>query len=180
MTNNFFLGPDAEARFALEKLKAEERSGTIAGEITNIVDGVFLANDPDAQLSGDFHITKGGPIALNMTPTSDTAPRWQALHLRLGGADLSKAHVIGFVARSSAPAAMITRACLRSERDGHFVDTFFPKAIASFATASTHFDILELDGSQNIPPQAEWREFILFFRPGDIKIELQDLRLFIV
>lgn len=180
MTNNLFLGADAEARFALQALKSENRSGPISGELTDVIEGVFLANDPDAGVTGEYNTTKENLISLNMSPAGQALPRWQALHLRLGAADLSTANVVGFVASSRAPSAMVTRFCLRSERDGHFVDTFFPKAMASFSEPSTHLDILELNRMPDVPQRADWRELICFFRPGTVNIELLDLRLFIV
>ncbi|RVV97622.1 hypothetical protein EKE94_13915 [Mesobaculum littorinae] len=180
MSNSLFLGADAQIRQALQQLRAQEGGAPISGEITGINDDIFLSNDPAANVTGDYTSGRENLISLKMQPAGAETPRWQALHLRMGACDLGNAGVIGFVARSQSPSAMITRACLRSGRDGQFQDTFFTKAIASFATPSTHLDAIDLDTAGDIPRTADWREFILFFRPGPVDIDLLDLRPFVV
>lgn len=180
MTNNVFLGPDAQIQFSLQTLRAKETSGQISGEITDIQDGVFVSNDPNAGVTGEYRAGKNDLVSIRMAPSGSDTSRWQALHIQMGPSDLSSAGVFGVVARSRAPSATVTRLCLRSGRDGQFIDTFFPKAMASFSDPSTHLDVIELDHMSDVPKTADWREFILFFRAGSVEIDLLDLRPFIV
>lgn len=180
MANNLFIGADAQIRFSLQTLRAQEGGGSVIGDITDIHGDIFLSNDPQSNVSGEYKFSKDGLVYLKMRPSGTESPRWQALHLRMGPSGLDGAGVIGVVARSSAPTAMVTRFCLRSGRDGEFIDTFFPKAMASFSEPSTHLDIMELDLTPDIPRTADWRELILFFRTGHVELALLDLRLFIV
>lgn len=179
MTDNLFLGPDAQARFSVQMLRAHDGKGAISGEITRITEGAFVSVDPEARVSGSYRASRSNMVALNMSVPRAVQPRWQGLHFVMGGADMSDSAVLGLVVRSKAAAAMNTRVCLRSGRGDQITDTFFDKQIVSFAQPSTHLDILDLSQKIDVPRKADWRDLILFFRPGPVDVELLDLRVFI-
>lgn len=180
MTNNLFLGPDAQARFLMQNLMAHDGKGEITRTETHVIDGVHLSNDPEADITGTYESRPGELLRLKAVPRGDARPRWQALHVAMGPADLSGAGVLGVVIRSRAPASITTRVCLRSGRDGAFVDNFFAKSMISFAQESTHLDVIDLARTPDLPRSAQWRDLVLFFRAGEVELELLDLRLFIV
>lgn len=180
MTNNLLLGPDAQARSALQMLRAATSAGAISGERTDLPNGLFLSNDPEAAIAGRYRSDPGELLSLRTAPAVGRTPRWQALHIPLGPADLTQAAVLGIVARSRAPTSVTTRITLRSGRGDSFVDVFFGKTLISFAEPSTHLDVIELDRAPNIPVDADWRDLILFFQGGALELDLLDLRLFIV
>lgn len=180
MANNILLGPDAQVRFSLQMLRAHEGQGPIQGGTTSIRDGIFVSCDPEAGIKGGFEATKTNMVSIDIQPSEQSLPRWLALHVAMGQVDLSNAAVIGVVARSKAPSSITTRVCLRSGRSGQFVDTFFPKTMVSFAAPSTHLDLLDISALPDLPRQAAWRDLILFFRPGEVDLDLLDLRLFVV
>ncbi|KFI24240.1 hypothetical protein [Paenirhodobacter enshiensis] len=178
--NNLFLGADAQARFLFQSLKAHKESGTIKGLETQIVDGVRFSNDPEAGITGEYASDEGNLISARMHPGKVDHPRWQALHVSLGPAPLADAMLLGVAIKSRAPQSITTRLCIRSGRDGEFIDTFLPKTMISFAEPSLHLDVLPLDQVPDLPRSAQWRDLILFFRPGDVDIDLLDARLFIL
>ena len=180
MVDNLFLGPDAQARLNLQTLRRHSADGKISGERTPVLDDVFLSNDPEAGITGDYSCTDTTLIRVQSRPPGQATPRWQGMHIAMGPASLENAAVIGVVARSQAPSSATTRLCIRSGRDGRFVDTFFPNRMVSFAQPSTHLDILETVSTPDLPRQAAWRELILFFRTGEVDLELLDLRLFVL
>lgn len=180
MQDNLFLGPDADVRFALSALRALDVSGGIEAEKTVILNGITLSYSPDGQLQGQYYSGSGNMLSLNLSCRSRTPPRWQCLTIPLGAMDLSGAAAVGVIARTSAPQSTISRFTLRSGRDGDFVDQPFGKALASFAAPSTHLDVIEIEKAPNLPLQAQWRDLILFFRPGSLEIEILDLRFFAV
>lgn len=180
MVNNLFLGPDGQARFLLQSLQACETSGKISDPTTRIIEGIQLSSDPEARVAGEFSSPVGEILRLKAAPRGGTHARWQALHVTLGPADISGAGALGVMIRSRAPSSMTTRICLRSGREGGFVDHFLPKTLISFAQDSTHLDVIELSQAPDLPRQADWRDLILFFRPGPVELELRDLRLFIL
>ena len=180
MTDNLLIGPDAQARFALQMLRAHDGKGTIAGEITTLAEGSFLSVDPEGQVKGSFKSSRKDVVSLKMTAPRSSPPRWQALHVVMGAADLTDAAAVGLMARTRAPQALATRVCLRSGRDGQMLDSFLDKQIVSYSEPSTHLDLLDLSRRTEIPRRADWREMILFFRPGPVEIDILDLRLFIV
>ncbi|MFN3526082.1 MAG: hypothetical protein ACK4YU_08315 [Paracoccus sp. (in: a-proteobacteria)] len=180
MTNNILTGPDAQARFVLQMLRTQDSKGTIGPGDNPLSEGSFLSIDPEAGVTGRYQSTPGEVVSLTMQPATGKKPRWQGYHIPLGPFDMSEAGVFGVVARSIAPASVTTRICLRSGRDGQFTDSFLPKTMVSFSQASTHLDVLDLSNAPDVPRRAQWRELILFFRPGPVELTLQDLRLFLV
>lgn len=179
MTNNFFFGPDAQVRFAIESLKDQQAKGRFSMQ-SNIVDGIHISTDADAGVKGRYSSEPGKFLSLQMGPTATREAKWQALHVGLGACDLSKASVLGIVARSSAPAAVHTKICLRSGRGSGFSDHFLSKTMISFSEETTHLDLLPLDSASDVPATAPWRDVILFFPRGAFEVDLVDLRVFIV
>lgn len=180
MQDNLFLGPDADARFALSALKAHEATGTISAEKTVILNGITLSYSPGGQLKGKYRSAPDNMLSLSVTCRSRLLPHWQCLTISLGAMDLTGAAVVGLVARTSAPQSTLSRFTLRSGRDGDFVDQAFGKALVSLAAPSTHLDVIEIAKATNLPLHAQWRDLILFFRPGPLEIEILDLRFFVV
>lgn len=180
MQDNLFLGPDADVRFALSALRAHEASGTISAEKTVILNGITLSFGPGGQLRGSYRSRRDNMLSLSLTCRSRSFPHWQCLTIPLGAMDLMGAAAIGIIARSSAPQSTISRLTLRSGRDGDFVDQPFGKTMVSFPEPSTHLDVIEITKATNLPLQAQWRDLILFFRPGPLEIEILDLRFFVV
>lgn len=180
MTDNLFLGPDAQARFCLQRLHAFEGSGEISESPSTLLDGAYFSNDPEAGVKGTYASRPGNMFTVKMWHEEESRPRWQAFHLDMGPVALEDAAAIGIVARSQAPSSITTQVCLRSRRDGEFLDHFMPKTMVSFTAPSTHLDMLELARAGDIPRGAMKRDLILFFRPGEVELELLDLRLFIV
>ncbi|RJE80945.1 hypothetical protein [Paracoccus sp. JM45] len=178
MQDNILIGPDAHSRFTLQMLRAHEGQGEILGGKHQVIDGVFMSCDPNSDVSGNF--TSDLSNMLNISIRSSKNLLWQALHIELGDLNLGSTAVLGVVVRSQAASSITTRLCVRSGNGEHFVDTFFSKTMVSFAQPSTHLDVLDLASAVDLPKQAKWRELILFFRAGDVDIDLLDLRLFAV
>jgi hypothetical protein len=178
MHDNILIGPDAQGRFNLQMLRAHQGQGAIKSGKCKIIDGVYLDCDPDAVVTGRYR--SDADNMLNIRIQASRNPRWQALHVELGDLRLGDAAVVGVVARSRAEASITTRLCLRSGNGGHFVDSFFSKTMVSFAQPSIHLDVMDLAANADLPKQAEWRDLILFFRAGDVSVDLLDIRLFAV
>ncbi|KEO61128.1 hypothetical protein DT23_10355 [Thioclava indica] len=119
-------------------------------------------------------------LSLSMQHGGSKTPKWQALHISLGEMNLSGSLLLGVLIKSRSPSSMTTKICLRSGKDGDFQDIFFSKTMVSFAQASVHLDVIEFDKNPNLPRQVQWRDLILFFRPGEFDISLLDIRLFVV
>lgn len=180
MQDNLFLGPDADVRFSLSALRALEASGTISAEKTLILNGITFSYSAGAQMKGQYRSGRDNMLSLSLSCRSRSLPQWQCLTISLGAMDLAGAGAVGVIARTSAPQSTLSRFTLRSGRDGDFVDQPFGKALASFAAPSTHLDVIEIARVPNLPLQAQWRDLILFFRPGPLDIEILDLRVFAV
>lgn len=180
LQDNLYLGPDADGRFVLSALRNYEANGAILEEKTVILNGITLNYEAGGQLKGKYRSGQSNMLSLSLTCRSRYLPKWQCLTVSLGAMDLTGAAAIGIIARSSAAQSTTSHFTLRSGRDGDFVDQNFGKAMASFTTPSTHLDVIEITKSRNLPIQAQWRDLILFFRPGPLEIEILDLRFFVV
>lgn len=178
--NNLLIGPDAQARFVLQSLKTYEGAGKIERGKTHVMDGVFFSNDPNAEVQGKFVSRKSEMLSLCMKPVSASPPRWQALHLQLGELNLTGALLFGVAIKSQAPSSTTARLCLRSGQDREFLDTFLTKTLVSFSEPSVHLDVIEIDKTPDLPRKANWRDLILFFRVGEVELDLQDIRLFVL
>ena len=143
-----------------------------------LIPGAFFAIDAEGEVLGSC--VTGGDTLLRIDYTVGRPPRWLALHMAVGGVDLEKAAVLGVACKSRAPEAATYRLCLRSATSNGFIDAFLPKHVVAFSETSTHIDFLKLEGHEDVPAKAEWRELILFFQPSSAAFELLDLRIFIV
>lgn len=178
MTDNLDLGPDSQANHALALL----RSMTFEGDLTpgqQLVPGIFFTWDK----AGDLRVTgQSKPGQLLETGITVSRPgQWLSLHVALGAADLTGAQTFGLVCKSASPYATTFQPCLRSGLpEGGFVDHFFRKRVLPHGQPSLHLDALLMEADPGLPRSAPWRELLLFFRPETSRIDLQDLRLFIV
>lgn len=178
MHDNIIIGPDAQGRFTLQMLRVHQGQGTIKSGKSQIIDGVYMSCDPDTVVTGRYRSDADNMLNIRMQVSRN--PRWQALHVELGDLRLGDTAVVGVVVRSRAEASITTRLCLRSGNGGHFVDSFFSKTMVSFARPSTHLDMMDLAANADLPRLAEWRDLVLFFRAGDVSVDLLDIRLFAV
>ena len=101
-----------------------------------------------------------------------------SLNIALGEFDQSHRDILGLVCKTQAEDTVTLRACLRSGVEGGFIDAFFGKRVVSYHSTSTHADLIKLEERDDIPPQAPWRELVLFFPPDLRQLQLIDLRLF--
>lgn len=177
MTHNLDLGPEAEANHRLAVLRGLAAEGDLHSD-TAIVPGLFFSFDPESVTRGRFRSQPGRLIEAGFEV--ERPGRWMAMHLKLGGLDLTGRQAVGILCRSAAPEATTFRVCLRSGVEGGFRDTFFDKAVLAHAEPSLHMDMLLPETLPGLPRIAPWRDLILFFRPESSQIDLQDLRLFIV
>lgn len=145
---------------------------------TEILPDLHLRLDPAADVALWHASPRARLLELEARVTRPGA--WLGLHLTLPLPDLSGLRWFGFAARSSANAAMISRACLRSGREGGgFHDQFFDRDLLSHSWESDHHDLMALDHCPELPRHAPWREFILFLPPDlDFRLSLHDLRVF--
>lgn len=177
MTDNLLLGPDAQINHTIGLLRSVPADGRLSDGL-RLAPGAFMALDLEGEVEG--LCATGGESLLRLNYTTGKAPRWLALHMAVGGVDLGRSAVFGVACKSRAPEAVTFRLCLRSATASGFVDAFLPKHVVAFAEPSTHVDLLKLEGHENVPAQADWRELILFFQPRSAVCELLDLRVFIV
>ncbi len=175
--DNLSFGPDAQINHTIGLLRATGSGGALT-DGSAPVPGVFFVIDPEGKVEGSY--TTGGDSLVQLSYTIATPPRWLALHLSLGAADLGKAAVFGVVCKSRATEAATFRLCLRSATAAGFVDTFLHKHVVAFSESSVHVDLLKLEGRDDVPPQAAWRELILFFQTIPADFDILDLRVFIV
>lgn len=175
--DNLQLGPDAQVNHTLAVLRSQKNTQKLADGVSP-VPGLFFMIDHAGEVDGQC-VTGGGSL-LRLDYTIGNRPRWLALHVQFGEADLTAATLLGIVCKSMATEAAIFRICLRSSTPDGFVDTFMPKHVVSFAEESTHIDLLRLDGNADVPAQAKWRELILFFQTTTAIFDIRDLRVFIV
>lgn len=178
MTDNVATGPDADFNYALQLLRSSQTSGEIQAQ-TEIQPGLALHADPALQASGSWRSPAGRLFELEVTTGGEGG--WFGLHMRLGGISLSQAGLIGIACRGTSPTIEAVRVCIRSGRpEGGFDDCFFPKRILTHPDASSHLDALQISQQPELPPEAPWRELILFLPLHSFRLDLHDLRLFIV
>ena len=180
MTEPLPLEPDARMRPLLDEIRRQDHHGAIRSGDNPVGHDAFLSLDPEAGITGRFASRPGQIIEIQMQPAFGVQPRWQGLHLPLGAVDLTDAAAFGLIARSVAPLSMTTRICLRSGVKANIVDVFLPRLMVSYDQPSLHHDLIEPTAMPDLPQQADWRDLILFFRPGPVNLTLLDLRLFLV
>ena len=174
--DNLDFGLDAEVNHKLAVLRSVGGNGALEDAVSPGI-GCFFSIDPEGDVSGKYEAGNGNLLDLKYEVRK--APRWMALHVAVGGIDLTDASVFGLICKSRAEAALTLRPALRSARAGGFVDAFLPKHVVAFSAPSTHIDILKLQGREDVPKAAEWRELVLFFGAQSGALTLQDLRVFI-
>ncbi len=178
MTDNLATGPDADFNYALQLLRHGQSEGEIQAQ-TEIQPGIALHADPALAPSGHWRSPAGRLFELEVTPGGEGG--WFGLHMRLGNIDLSQAGIIGIACRGTSPSIEAIRVCIRSGLpEGGFEDCFFPKRVLTHPDASSHLDALQISQQPELPPEAPWRELILFLPLHSFRLNLNDLRLFIV
>lgn len=178
MHDNLQLGPDAQLRFAIDGLKSSVGTTKLTHR-TPLAEGVFFDSDPDVPCSGKIVGTADNLLSVSLSGDRSSLPRWQAIHFDMGPADLTNSALLGVLATSKAPSSVTARFCLRSGTHGTFSDHFFPKTLVAFGEASRHLDVLELAKIPDAPRVADWRQLIIFLRPGSVELTISDLRAFI-
>jgi len=143
----------------------------------DIAPQIWWHMDVEAEVAGTWRSPRGRLLEIETQVT--TPGGFLALHLRLPMFDLMGCDWFGFVGRTAAAQATVTRACLRSGRaDGSFQDQFFARHILSQSAASDHHDFLVPAQCPDLAPNAPWREFVLFLpSTRSITWALHDLRL---
>lgn len=183
MTVDFYLGPDAQANHALAVLRAMSFDRDLVPRRPrepqeSLVPGIFLSWDPEGDIRAHGKSRPGSLLDLNLTVARPG--RWLALHVALGPVDLTGIQAVGLICRSVSPHATTFQPCLRSGlTEGGFTDQFFRKRVLAHSEPGLYLDAL-LPGMDNLPRTAPWRELVLFLRPETGRIDLQDLRLFII
>ena len=175
--NNLFTGADARARSTIAALKSFEGEETFSGD-TAILEDCFISLDPKAEIEGSFRATKSNSISIKMTPKGLVQPRWQALNFRLGKFDIDAELLLGIVIKTQSPKSVISHICIRSYVGDGFYDVFFDKTVVSYSEPSVHIDFIETHKKADILNAADWRDLIVFFRPGELDIDILDFRFF--
>lgn len=178
MTDNLDFGPDAQANHALAVLRGLSFEGELApGQA--LVPGIFFTWDGESEMRVTGKSQPGQLLEAGFT--ASRPGQWLSLHVALGAADLTGAQTFGLVCKSASPYATTFQPCLRSGlAEGGFSDHFFRKRVLTHGQPSLHLDALLMEADPELPRTAPWRELVLFFRPETSRIDLQDLRLFIV
>ena len=175
--DNLSLASDAQVNHLIGVVRSTEAKYSLADEL-RLAPGAFFSIDPDGKVSG--HCAAGGSNVLSVEYSVEHPVKWFGLHFSMGGIDLRDAAVFGVVCKSRSPEATTLRVCLRSPTPDGFVDAFLPKHVVAYGQASTHVDLMKLEGREDVPSQAAWRELILFFPTQSAAIDLIDLRVFVV
>lgn len=178
MPHNLDLGPDAQANHALAVLRGLDFEGDLApGQ--QVVPGLFLTWDEDSDIRVHGLSRPGQLLELGFSVARPG--KWLSLHVALGPADLTGLHALGLVCKSVSPYATTFQPCLRSGQEaGGFVDHFFRKRVLTHSQPGVHLDALLPGTDTDLPRSVPWRELVLFFRPETSRIDLHDLRLFMV
>nr|WP_169618096.1 hypothetical protein [Ruegeria sp. PR1b] len=173
--DNLDFGLTAEVNHTLAVLRAMSFEGRLEAD-QRFVPGMYLSMDP----AGDSKATLSSrPGALmDLAVTTRRAGGWLSLNMELGAFDLSRHSVLGVMCKSAAPQTLTFKVCLRSGVGDGFVDAFFQKRVISYEKESVHADLIKLAERDDVPPEAPWRELILFFPPELEKISLHDFALF--
>jgi len=170
------LGADGEANHRLGLLRAGTSGGDL-GQRSDLAPGIFLVADPPLEIAGRWASPAGRILEIEATPRGSGA--WFALHVGLPARDLSARGVLGLACRSTAPEVVVVQPCLRSGTPDGFEDCFFDKHVLSRSEEASHLDALAVQRRDNLPPQAPWRELILFLPVRSFRWSLIDLRVFI-
>lgn len=177
MTDSIAIGAEGQANHLLECFRTTRAEGALASDV-HFLPGLDLHTDPQLGLSGTWRSPEGRVLELDAKPAAPGG--WCALHLALPLATTRGKRVLGFAARLAAPEIVVARACLRSSREGGFVDCFFDKHLLFSPEEAGHIDALHLALRDDIPQQAAWRELILFLSTEPFRLSLIDWRVFAV
>lgn len=177
MIENIALGPDGQVNHALAVLRSGSREGELEQHV-HFLPGIDLHADPALDLKGRFRSPEGRILELSAQPAG--RGDWCALHLNFPARDLRNYGVMGFALRGAAPQMQVLRACVRSGKEDGFTDCFFDKHILLRPEESSHVDALPVSGGLALPPEAPWREMILFLPPAAFDLTLVDLRVFLI
>jgi hypothetical protein len=175
MEHNVDFGAEAQANHALAVLRALEVDAVVAPD-DRFAPGIFLSVDPASDTKIKLTSRPGELMTLDFT--TKRPGQWLSLNIALGEFDQSHRDILGLVCKTRAEDTVTLRACLRSGVEGGFIDAFFGKRVVSYNATSTHADLIKLEERDDIPPQAPWRELVLFFPPDLRQLQLIDLRLF--
>ncbi len=177
MTDSIALGPDGQVNHTLAVLRNDTSAGALSQDVT-FMPGVVLHSDPKLGLAGRYNSPEGRLLEIDAQPTGGGG--WNALHIALPARDLRPYGALGFVMRSAAPEMLAIRACLRSGDETRFEDCFFDKHILIRPEESSHVDALPVRHRAHLPPEAGWREIVLFLPTHAFRLSLIDLRVFLV
>jgi len=137
---------------------------------------VFLHSDPALRAEGTWASPRGR--LLEIVVQIHQPGRWLALHVPLPRTDLAGVTWLALALRTSAVRATAIRPCLRSGVTQGFRDDFFPLAVLAQPRESDHLDQIAPARMPDLPPEAAWRELILFLPPAsDQHLALHELRL---
>lgn len=168
--------PDALAP-GLSVLRETRDEGPLARDETPLAPGIALHADPALALAGQYRSPAGRLLELEVTAVQRGG--WLALHVGLIAPSLPLTGWLGFACASAAAEEMVIRPCLRSGTGAGFADTFFPRHILAGPEAASHVDALPLATTPGLPPDAPWRELVLFMPTVPLAWHLHDLRLFL-
>lgn len=177
MPENINIGPDAQVNHALGRLRDATQSGEMRSHVP-LEHGIFLRCNPDIEVRGHYVSLRDQMFELNVNALAESA--WMALHLELPARDLTQSGFVGLTCRCASPVPQIIQPCLRTGTADGFVDCFFDEHILSRAEAHNHCGGVAIQGHARIPPQAPWREMLLFFPTQNFAWSLLDLRIFVV
>lgn len=177
MTDSIAIGADGQANQTLEFMRKEHRAGELGTDLT-FLPGLELHADPELNLSGSW--TSAESEVLEIDAAIPGLGGWVGLHLSLPVGTTRGHGVLGFAARIRAPEIFVARACLRSGRDGGFVDCFFDKHLLFTPDEASHVDALQLHQRDTIPEEAPWRDLILFLPTESFRLSVIDWRVFVV
>jgi len=178
MTDSLDLGPEAGVNSTLAALRMLDRPSAPVARGEHLISGVFMDFDPEANFKVEVASPPG--VLFSGSITLDGNARWLALHIELGAFDLADRMLLGLACRSTAPESTTFRPCLRNGNPEGFTDFFFRKTAIAYDKPSLHLDALTLAEHPELNQPASWRELVLFLRPEAGKIDLQDLRLFVI
>lgn len=177
VVDNLDHGLDSEVNYKLAVMRSYANRGALVDKAAPGL-GSFFSIDPVGDVAGDF--ATGDGEMLRLSYTARRRPGWVALHIPIGGVDLGSTTLVGLVCKTQADKAVTFRAALRSATGQGFVDAFLPKTVAAFSKRSTHVDLLKIEGREDVPRQAAWRDLVLFFPVDGAALSIRDARVFIV
>lgn len=177
MTDSIAFGADGQANHALTVLRRQDAGGDLTQNVS-FVPGVMLNADPELGLSGTWRSAENR--VLEFDASIQGLGNWLGLHISVPLQDTRGHGIAGFAARIQAQDIFVARASLRSGTEGGFVDCFFDKHMLFTPDEATHVDALQLHQRDTIPATAPWREIVLFLPTESFKLDLIDLRVFVV